>query len=375
MAVKRANSMPFRHFFLLLIIFMLSGCLGLGGRDRDGYAPPKMPVMTQTMGTISLSGSGAGSTISTSGQTANAPASGPAGELSIGPQLEALTSEIRSLRGRFEAMEPAITRLVRVEQDMTVLIREMELLANEPVPFVSPENLFAPAIKVPVAPLAAQPLISQAVPPSARQGDAGSSAPGISQVGQEMPTLSLGLSGSSRDAAADRSAAAAQMPSSEGAATEPLHLGRQADPAIALAPAFAPDMAPAPALAPTAQPYPFSAPRAAAEDERMAALPQKLPPDLSCDSFGVHVGSYLLDESIVAARVAVRRRHASTLENLYFTTADIDLRDGRGVFHRLIAGPIADYEQATALCDAIESRGDYCVVTFFDPPNCNSGFN
>lgn len=382
LSVNRAALVPFRHICLFPAIFLLSGCFGIGSSDQDIYGSPKLPVLPATSGIISLSGSGAGS-------TKPADTTNPAtGDTSIAPQLEALTAEIRTMRTRFEAMEPAITRLVRVERDMTVLIAEMELLANEPVPFVSPKDLFTPAKEALAVPATNQPMMSQPSPAS-RQGAIPGETPGTQQGGETMPTLSLGLpqttrntptaTGSDPESAVGRVAA---IPLSPATSAPPLRQEQQAiPPALRLSPDTGSDTSASPSVGigtgpggsanPVNRLYPPVEPPAETEYTRQAALPTRL----SCDAFGVHVGSYLLDKSITAARTTVRERHASVLNKLYFLTKEIDLRDGRGVFHRLIAGPVEGFERATSLCNEIKSNGDYCKVTFFDPPECPSVFN
>lgn len=362
LALKRANGVPFRHFFLFPILFILSGCLGLGNKASERYGYPTLPLMPETTGVISLSGSGAGVTMATSKPAPEA----STGDASIAPQLEALTSEIRSMRNRFEAMEPAINRLVRMERDMTDLISEMELLANDPVPFTSPGNLFAPSKEALVGPAASP--AGQATQPV--------DTPAFQPGGQTMPILSLGLANDGADAGSDagtepaKQAVAAPPPAMR---TLPLPQGGEPRPVLTLpAPAQPTPAQPVPAQpVPADQAYPSSTVGSKAGNGRMAALP----PQTTCDAFGIHVGSYLLEESIVVARVAIRERHAGVMSGLGYLLKEIDLRDGRGVFQRLIAGPIDDFEQASALCAAVESRGDYCKVTFFDPPGCAPLFN
>ena len=367
LAIKRVNPLSLRHFFLFAVIFLLSGCLGLGGDDSlaSRYGTPQMPAATEVTGSLSLSGNGAGSTITVDRQAADASAAGDSvNGPSIGPQLEALTSEIRSLRGRFEAMEPAINRLVRVEQDMTELIAEMELLANDPVPFVAPADLFGLTTQ---SPDPAAPLVS------ARQGDteAQSSADtnqgqmptsgrGVISDNQNIPTLSLRLPdafrtvgpggqespGASNSSGQTPAQVSAQPPNQPG---QPGQAGNQARLAVNETPG-----------------------RSATTTGR--GLPGQQSGQ-ACDAFGLHVGSYLLQESVVFAREDIRERYASIMQGLRYAFEDVDLRDGRGTFHRLIAGPVVGYEQATALCADMEANGNYCKVTFYNPPECDSPYN
>ncbi|MCH8863260.1 MAG: hypothetical protein IID51_12225, partial [Proteobacteria bacterium] len=105
LATKRVNPLSLRHFSLFPAVFLLSGCLGLGGDDSlaSRYGTPQMPAASEVTGSLSLSGTGAGTTMTVDRQAADASTAGASADgVSIGPQLEALTSEIRSLRGRFE---------------------------------------------------------------------------------------------------------------------------------------------------------------------------------------------------------------------------------------------------------------------------------
>ncbi len=372
LAIKRVNPLSSRHFSLFPAIFLLSGCLGLGGDDSlaSRYGTPQMPAVTEVTGSLSLSGTGAGSTITVDRQAADASAAGASADgPSIGPQLEALTSEIRSLRGRFEAMEPAINRLVRVEQDMTDLISEMELLANDPVPFVAPADLFglttqspAPAAAAPLASAASAGQASAAAQNSAeaRQAQEPAGGRGVVSDSQNIPTLSLRLPDAFRNAGQGgqespnaRSGSAPNQPSQPSREPQTPNQSGQAGNQARLA-------------------VNETASRSAAAAGQAQSGQQS---GQTCDAFGLHVGSYLLQESIVVAREKIRERYASVMQGLRYAFEDVDLRDGRGTFHRLIAGPVLSYEQATALCADMEASGNYCKVTFFNPPECASPFN
>ncbi|MCH8861559.1 MAG: hypothetical protein IID51_03510, partial [Proteobacteria bacterium] len=252
--------------------------------------------------------------------------------------------EFRSLRGRFEGMEPAINRLVRVEQDMTALIAEMELLANDPVPFVAPADLFGLTTQspAPVAALAAP--MAAAEPGGAgaqnsaetNRGQEPAGGRGVISDDQNIPTLSLNL------------------------------------PDVFLTPGSTPGSTPGQAGNQARVAVNETASRSA------AAAAQAQPGQQSgqaCDAFGLHVGSYLLQESVVVARQYIREQYASVMQGLRYAFEDVDLRDGRGTFHRLIAGPVLSYEQATALCAEMEAKGNYCKVTFFNPPECGAPYN
>lgn len=364
--------MPFRHFLLFPAIFLLSGCLGLGSGGSDRYGSPTMPLAPQVTRTISLAGAGAGATTPASEVTSNASAN----DASIGPQLEALTSEIRSLSGRFEAMEPAINRLIRVEQDMTQLIAEMELLANDPVPFTAPADLFATTREVPATPLAGPLGTGPVLPQSDAQtgqpvplANLSGLQPGLQEGRDNTPVLSLELLNKTRGSAdVGGGLTLSQQQMAQGSLAENRTGDEPADgsPAQAL-PQTSPLRAPLePALALEANQAPGGEPVI-----RMASVS----PQSACDAYGIHVGSYLLNESIAYAEVAIRERHSDVMAGLRYSLNDVNLGDGRGTFHRLIAGPVASYDQAIALCSAVETRGDYCMVTFFDPPECRSSLN
>lgn len=439
-----------RQLSLLPTIFLLSGCLGLGGGGSldDRYRNTKMPAATEVVGTLSLSGAAAGSTLAVGGQAAAAADGGAlaAGASSIGPQLEALTSEIRSLRRRFEAMEPAINRLVRVEQDMSDLISEMELLANDPVPFVAPAELFgfsqpAPAGTTPRSansqlPVSSQGADAQNLPtpmptptptPMTKQAGNVASAREANPGEQGTPVLSLGLDNSQTPRAVLKlpdadSYVATRGPKNDGTPSDfvsrppsqssrPLPLDLQSPPVRSqsiplgviqsaatprtgsIVPAIngsdnvtsrIPDQTTARRPNQAGQSgYPAGNPagdpaRLRIDDPaiRTAMAPprQTRAQGQACGAFGIHMGSYLLPESIIFAREFFRQRYAGVMLGLRYSVEDIDLRDGRGVFHRLIAGPITNYDDATALCTNVESGGNYCMVTYFVPPECASAF-
>ncbi len=356
LAINRANALSLRRFSLFSIIFLVSGCASSGGDSFSArFGTPQMPAATEVAGSISLSGTGAGSTKAASGNVIEASASAaPADVGSIGPQLEALTSEIRSLRGRFEAMEPAINRLVRVEQDMTALISEMELLANEPVPFVAPPELFGFGNQSPLASSrqpAGQGEASSQDSTKTSMVERPSSERSVALDRQNLPVLSLGLSGAANSAGKggqENSGAGSEFGASQPTPST-----------LALQPPNQPDPSDSPARLAIIETAPRSAP-----------TQQPGQAGGACDAFGIHVGSYLLQESIVFAREDIRERYASILQGLHYATEDVDLRDGRGLFHRLIAGPVVSYERATVLCADMEASGNYCKVTFFNPPEC-----
>jgi SPOR domain len=91
------------------------------------------------------------------------------------------------------------------------------------------------------------------------------------------------------------------------------------------------------------------------------------PPSIANDGkFAIHLASYQLKESVLDGWRDYRRQYRGVLDGLSPRVAAIDLKDGRGTFYRLKAGPFATRTAALAACRRIAAYpAGYCKVTDF----------
>ena len=79
--------------------------------------------------------------------------------------------------------------------------------------------------------------------------------------------------------------------------------------------------------------------------------------------YGLHLASYRKEGNADRGWDLLRKRHEAELNGLEPTVRRVDL-GAKGVFYRLIAGPVASKGEAERLCGSIKSRGkDYCRVS------------
>ena len=76
----------------------------------------------------------------------------------------------------------------------------------------------------------------------------------------------------------------------------------------------------------------------------------------------IQIGAYRSAENAEAGWRSLRAAHKDLLEGLDRTVVRIDLGVGKGVFHRLQAGPLPDAGSAQALCARFNARKQGCLV-------------
>jgi len=89
-----------------------------------------------------------------------------------------------------------------------------------------------------------------------------------------------------------------------------------------------------------------------------STTPGALPP---AGDFYVQLASFRRHDDAVRFGDEVSRRHADVLENWQPSVRTVDL-GGKGVWHRVLFGPIPAREQAAALCAQIQARVGPCLV-------------
>ena len=76
----------------------------------------------------------------------------------------------------------------------------------------------------------------------------------------------------------------------------------------------------------------------------------------------IQIGAYRSAENAEAGWRSLRATHKDLLEGLDRTVVRIDLGTGKGVFHRLQAGPLPDAGSAQALCARFNARKQGCLI-------------
>lgn len=76
----------------------------------------------------------------------------------------------------------------------------------------------------------------------------------------------------------------------------------------------------------------------------------------------VHVASFRSEQAAEAGWRAIKERHLDLLGGLQPTYSRIDLGPDRGVFYRVIAGPLGTTKAAEDLCDKLHRRKLFCTV-------------
>ncbi|EKE76532.1 hypothetical protein [Oceanibaculum indicum] len=236
-------------------------------------------------------------------------------------RLDELDSRITGLQKQFQAAEPAISRLTRIDGDIRALLSQMEGAVaarsqDAPVakavtsnPRLEPKagsdqtslTMATPIgrpVSPPVAPLSAPSPATPSAPPSGPLSDPGSLRLSLSpQPGQNTPAMK---------------------------AAEP---------------------APRPA-APPPQPVPQRAP---------AAIPEAL-------TAAIHLASYRSLENARDGWRILQRRYPSELGTLVPMVLEVDLGGGRGRMLRLQASALTQAE-AQSLCERLKQAGQYCLPT------------
>jgi len=138
----------------------------------------------------------------------------------------------------------------------------------------------------------------------------------------------------------------------------------------------APRQAPTPnvAAAPTVVPPPV--PQPPPTSQPTVSIPTVAPPPLvslppnspitaapaARGGYRIQLAAFRTAETARAGWEGLRNTHRDTLGTLSPTVVEVDLGPGRGIFHRLQAGPFADAAAATAACDQLRLRNQGCIV-------------
>jgi hypothetical protein len=130
--------------------------------------------------------------------------------------------------------------------------------------------------------------------------------------------------------------------------------------------ASAPAAPPPPAVA--AQPAPAPVAPAAPPTQAQAAPPPQsaaLPPALSGTAIGkgyrLQLGSVKTQDGATQEWGRIKRQNTDLLGALSFSAERADLGD-RGVFFRVLAGPLADGAEADRICGALRQRNVGCLL-------------
>lgn len=107
-----------------------------------------------------------------------------------------------------------------------------------------------------------------------------------------------------------------------------------------------------------------SAPMSQSDAAKALATP---PPDAAAfdGRFAVHLASYRNIKDAPAGWRSLQQKYPA-LKGMEARLSPVDLGPGKGRFYRLKAGPLADQNQATALCAKLKAAGQsYCNPTDF----------
>ena len=219
----------------------------------------------------------------------------PGGDASA--RLAALEAATLLLADNLDSL-PAIDRLLGIEADIRLLLDQLALLIDEPLP-----STVAPLV-VETPPASAQPVDSSELPPI--EGE--SAVPPVATAPPE-PLVPLPLEVLEAVAAAQPSAS---PPAPAATAT-----------------------APTPAAQPAVQP----------------AGPQS----------GIHLASYRDPAGAERGWGILQATHQDVLGGLGHRATEVTL-GSRGTFYRLVAGPFANARAAAAACISLSARGDFCEV-------------
>ncbi|MPY74452.1 MAG: hypothetical protein GEU87_09325 [Alphaproteobacteria bacterium] len=148
------------------------------------------------------------------------------------------------------------------------------------------------------------------------------------------------------------------------------HAAAQRPPAIAARPAApvssgTPTIAPPPRIGPPAAATPpviALAPPASATTPADKVEPRAASGPTLSAGFGAQIASYQVPANVERGWVSLRQRHGPLLDSVGHVVRRVELGGGKGVFHRLLAGPFPARSSAEQLCRSIRSRGAGCIV-------------
>jgi hypothetical protein len=300
-----------------------------------------------------------------------APTGPAAGGGSLADRVSRLEQEVQAMRADQQAMMPAIQRLVQFEGDIQTLVENLASLAEQPATRTAAAAAPSSVSSVPMASPAAAPG-PQARPAAAPPQTA---APSAVPAASPMP-MAEGTGQAQPVAAAAPTPGPTPGPTATAAAATaaPLRVTPAAStPASpAPAPASAQAAAPAPVQSLPSQPAPAASAQAApprpSPPVRPAAQTEARPPADGgmVEIYGVHLASYRGMGPLRDGWRTLQRRHGPVLGSMGALVQPLDLRDGRGVFLRLKAGPFDDRTAAESACAAIKAKGDFCQISDFD---------
>lgn len=100
-----------------------------------------------------------------------------------------------------------------------------------------------------------------------------------------------------------------------------------------------------------------------------AAVAAKKPPAAKSSSpksgAGVHIASYRSKRAADRGWSQLRRAHRRQLGSLSHQVVQVNLGPGKGVFHRLVAGPLPNQARATQICRELKRVRQFCQPTSF----------
>ena len=105
---------------------------------------------------------------------------------------------------------------------------------------------------------------------------------------------------------------------------------------------------------------PASKPAAAATNKTK----NKSSPIISGPQPAVHIASFRSRKAADRGWTQLRRAHRSVLANLKPEIARVNLGRGKGVFYRLVAGPLKNDADVKRVCRQLKSRRQYCEPAF-----------
>lgn len=80
---------------------------------------------------------------------------------------------------------------------------------------------------------------------------------------------------------------------------------------------------------------------------------------------GVHIASYRSARAANRGWTQLRRAHGALLSRLKSKVNRVNLGSGKGIFFRLLAGPLKNQAAATRLCRQLKRRRQFCEPSFF----------
>lgn len=102
-------------------------------------------------------------------------------------------------------------------------------------------------------------------------------------------------------------------------------------------------------------------PETPAVDDDPAPPPAPAPPPSGSQQWVLQLASLRDEEQAAATRAQLWRKHGDILGDMAYQTVEADLGD-KGVFLRLLAGPVDDLEDARTRCARLRDQGQGCLV-------------